>query len=354
MVQRLRTANPGLDGSAINARLSSLGKKMNDNGNRHGLGLLTLGALGVVYGDIGTSPLYTMKEVFHPANGVPLDAPDIIGAVSVIFWALMVVVTLKYVILILRADNRGEGGIMALTALAAGGTPTRRTLLLLTGVLGAALFYGDSVITPAISVLGAVRGAGGDHAHPETLRSSDLGHHHRCAVHGSALRHRGGRQAFRSGHQCVVLRARTRGCAADRAAAGHPGGTEPVGGRGVPACAWLAPVPRDGLDRAGVDRCRGAVCRHGALRGASDTHRVDGVRAAVARAQLHGAGGLADARSVGAGEPVLPAVPAGLVDPGGAAGHRGLGDRIASSDLGCVLDDQNKRSSSGCCRACAC
>ena len=125
---------------------------------RHGLGAMTLGALGVVYGDIGTSPLYTMKEVFNPDHGVPLDAPNIIGAVSVIIWALMVVVTLKYVILILRADNRGEGGIMALTALAAAGTPARRTLLLLTGVLGAALFYGDSVITPAISVLGAVEG----------------------------------------------------------------------------------------------------------------------------------------------------------------------------------------------------
>ena len=131
---------------------------MNSEHNRQGLGLLTLGALGVVYGDIGTSPLYTMKEVFNPATGVPLDAPSIIGAVSVIFWALMVVVTLKYVILILRADNRGEGGIMALTALAATSTPARRTLLLLTGVLGAALFYGDSVITPAISVLGAVEG----------------------------------------------------------------------------------------------------------------------------------------------------------------------------------------------------
>ena len=131
---------------------------MNSNETRQSLGLLTLGALGVVYGDIGTSPLYTMKEVFNPANGVPLDAPSIVGAVSVIFWALMVVVTLKYVILILRADNRGEGGIMALTALAATSTPARRTLLLLTGVLGAALFYGDSVITPAISVLGAVEG----------------------------------------------------------------------------------------------------------------------------------------------------------------------------------------------------
>ncbi|HET7867484.1 MAG TPA: potassium transporter Kup [Burkholderiaceae bacterium] len=125
---------------------------------RQGWAALTLGALGVVYGDIGTSPLYTIKEVFNPANGVPLDRNGIVGAVSVIFWALMVVVTLKYVILILRADNRGEGGIMALTALAAAGSPVRRTLLLLTGVFGAALFYGDSVITPAISVLGAMEG----------------------------------------------------------------------------------------------------------------------------------------------------------------------------------------------------
>ena len=122
---------------------------------------LTLGALGVVYGDIGTSPLYTMKEVFSPHTGIALDAHHIIGAVSVIFWGLMMVVTLKYVLLILRADNRGEGGIMALTALAskaAGTTPRRRLALLLVGVFGAALFYGDSIITPAISVLSAVEG----------------------------------------------------------------------------------------------------------------------------------------------------------------------------------------------------
>ena len=129
--------------------------------SKESLAALTLGALGVVYGDIGTSPLYTMKEVFSPATGVPLDATNLIGAVSVIFWGLMVVVTLKYVLLILRADNRGEGGIMALTALAAkaaGKTAHTRVILLLTGVFGAALFYGDSVITPAISVLSAVEG----------------------------------------------------------------------------------------------------------------------------------------------------------------------------------------------------
>nr|WP_315465288.1 potassium transporter Kup [uncultured Rhodoferax sp.] len=132
------------------------------NAEHHGgTAALTLGALGIVYGDIGTSPLYTVKEIFGPATGIPLDAQHLIGAVSVVFWGLMLVVTLKYVLLILRADNNGEGGIMALTALAAkaaGTTPRLRITLLLIGVMGAALFYGDSVLTPAVSVLSAVEG----------------------------------------------------------------------------------------------------------------------------------------------------------------------------------------------------
>ena len=127
----------------------------------HGATTLALGALGVVYGDIGTSPLYAMKAVFSPEYGLHVSALHVIGTVSAIFWALMIVVTLKYVILVLRADNHGEGGIMALTVLAiqtAGNNPRRRHTLLLIGLFGAALFYGDSVITPAISVLGAVEG----------------------------------------------------------------------------------------------------------------------------------------------------------------------------------------------------
>ncbi len=122
---------------------------------------LTLAALGVVYGDIGTSPLYTVKEVFAPATGIALTSGNIIGAVSAIFWALMLVVTLKYVLLILRADNNGEGGGLALTALAANAVrskPILRGALLILGVFGATLFYGDSVITPAISVMGALEG----------------------------------------------------------------------------------------------------------------------------------------------------------------------------------------------------
>ena len=122
---------------------------------------LALGAIGVVYGDIGTSPLYTVKEIFSPATGIALNHANIIGAISAIFWLLMLVVTLKYVVLVLRADNRGEGGVMALLALAistASATPLRKKVLLGLGVFGAALFYGDSILTPAISVLSAVEG----------------------------------------------------------------------------------------------------------------------------------------------------------------------------------------------------
>ena|SRR5688572_2167283 len=122
---------------------------------------LTLLALGVVYGDIGTSPLYAVRETFAPGHGIPLSADNILGGLSTIFWALMIVVSLKYVVLIMRADNRGEGGIMALIALAssavAPGSRWRLPLVLI-GCVGASLFYGDAVLTPAISVLSAVEG----------------------------------------------------------------------------------------------------------------------------------------------------------------------------------------------------
>jgi KUP system potassium uptake protein len=122
---------------------------------------LTLLALGVVYGDIGTSPLYAVKETFSPAHGIPLETATILGGLSTIFWALMIVVSLKYVTLAMRADNRGEGGIMALLSLALAAVrrhPRWTTPLMLVGIFGAALFYGDAVITPAISLLSAVEG----------------------------------------------------------------------------------------------------------------------------------------------------------------------------------------------------
>ncbi len=128
---------------------------------RKPLAALTLAALGVVYGDIGTSPLYAIKAVFDPQTGMPLDERNLIGALSLIFWSLMFVVSLKYVTLILRANNRGEGGIMALLALAGrsvGERPRLRHALIVLGVFGASLFYGDAVLTPAISVLSAIEG----------------------------------------------------------------------------------------------------------------------------------------------------------------------------------------------------
>ena len=132
---------------------------MNTDTKRSTTAALTLGALGVVYGDIGTSPLYTVREIFSASTGIALTAANIVGAISAVFWALMLVVTLKYVILILRANNRGEGGVMALLALAVTTAKDRhKKWLLLLGVIGAALFYGDSVLTPAISVLSAVEG----------------------------------------------------------------------------------------------------------------------------------------------------------------------------------------------------
>src|SRR5450755_3811752 len=122
-------------------------------------GALTLGALGVVFGDIGTSPLYTVQTLFAPGDPHPVKVSrdSIFGVVSLIFWSVTIIVTVTYVLLVMRADNDGEGGIMALIALIRRrGLPGRRrtkVVLAALGVFGAALFFGDSVITPAISVL---------------------------------------------------------------------------------------------------------------------------------------------------------------------------------------------------------
>jgi len=124
------------------------------------LAALTFGAVGVVYGDIGTSPLYALKEVFGHA-GVPLTHANILGILSLVFWTMTVIVSVKYVVLILRADNNGEGGLIAMLALASVAVrrkPRLRVRLLLLGIFGTAIFFGDGVITPAISVLSAVEG----------------------------------------------------------------------------------------------------------------------------------------------------------------------------------------------------
>jgi len=128
--------------------------------SKSSLAALTLGAIGVVYGDIGTSVLYAMKEVFGSGH-VPFTRDNVFGILSIFFWTLTVIVSIKYVVLVLRADNHGEGGLVAMLALASQSVkdrPELRRVLLLVGIFGTCLFYGDGVITPAISVLGAVEG----------------------------------------------------------------------------------------------------------------------------------------------------------------------------------------------------
>jgi KUP system potassium uptake protein len=131
----------------------------NPTGKR--LAILTLGALGVVYGDIGTSPLYALRECFNPEYGIAPTPENIYGILSLLMWSLILIVTVKYIAFILRADNRGEGGILAMLALILqkeAGPRSRRFLMIALGLMGAALLYGDGMITPAISVLSATEG----------------------------------------------------------------------------------------------------------------------------------------------------------------------------------------------------
>jgi len=129
--------------------------------SRRYLFTLSLAALGVVYGDIGTSPLYALRECFRKGHGVPVTPDNVMGILSLIFWSLTIVISFKYLIFVMRADNRGEGGILALMSLvrARSGPPSlRRSVLIALGIFGAALLYGDGMITPAISVLSAIEG----------------------------------------------------------------------------------------------------------------------------------------------------------------------------------------------------
>ena len=124
--------------------------------------LLVIGALGIVYGDIGTSPLYALRECFHPSHHIALNTANILGMLSLIVWSLIIVISVKYISFIMRADNKGEGGILALIALVSPHRQRRASdrvrFIIPIGVFGAALLFGDGMITPAISVLSAVEG----------------------------------------------------------------------------------------------------------------------------------------------------------------------------------------------------
>jgi KUP system potassium uptake protein len=148
---------PQTSAAADDAEASTLAQT-GPSQSSHGLTALTIGAIGVVFGDIGTSPLYAFREALGQAAADGLALEEIVGVMSLALWALIVIVTLKYVAFLMRADNDGEGGVLALLALAQRGTKRRGGLVLALGAIGAALFYGDAVITPSLSVLSAVEG----------------------------------------------------------------------------------------------------------------------------------------------------------------------------------------------------
>ena len=154
----MSVSNPEFSQSEILRPVEIEGSSHQQKGS---LAALALGAIGIVFGDIGTSPLYALKVCFDPVNGIPMTPDSIFGVISMIFWSFIMVVSLKYLLFVMRANNHGEGGILSLMALALRTADTkskRYVVIMITGVLGACLFYGDAVITPAISVLSAIEG----------------------------------------------------------------------------------------------------------------------------------------------------------------------------------------------------
>jgi KUP system potassium uptake protein len=153
------TTSENVDDGDLSTPADSESKQQTPHGRY--LAVLSLAALGVVYGDIGTSPLYALRECFHGAHGIAPTPANIMGVLSLIFWALVIIVSIKYLVFVLRADNHGEGGILSLAALATPIKPSGRSekrVLIALGIFGAALLYGDGILTPAISILGAVEG----------------------------------------------------------------------------------------------------------------------------------------------------------------------------------------------------
>ena len=251
---------------------------------------LAVGALGVVFGDIGTSPLYAIQTVFSIDHNMVKTTPgDVYGVISLVFWSIALVVSVKYVIFILRADNDGEGGVMALAALSRNAVRTngkRYALVMVLGVLGASLFYGDSVITPAISVMSAIEG----------LSVPAPGLDHLVVPLGAAIitllfvvQRYGTHLVGRFFGPVMVLWFAVLGVlglASGRPRPGHPQGTLALLRPAVLHRAPLHRLRRDGCRRPVDHRCRGALRRHGALRPAAHPPRLVHRRVPLPDAQL--------------------------------------------------------------------
>ena len=246
-----------------------------------GLLPLVVGALGIVYGDLGTSPLYSIREAFEGASHrLAVDEVNVLGAVSIIVWTLVIIIAVKYVLLVLRADQQGEGGILVLTALVsphdpnARGRRLRTPTLVLLGLFGTALLFGDGMITPAISVLSAVEGL--EVVQPG-LDSVVVPASVAILVALFAIQRFGTGRVGRVFGPVMVIWFATMGVLGAISVARAPGGV--AGGQPRPRRALLHDqhdegLPVDGLPVPRRDGWRGALRRHGALRSAADPRRL--------------------------------------------------------------------------------
>ena len=258
------------------------------------LAVLTLGALGVVYGDIGTSPLYALRECFHGAHGIAPTRDNVLGVLSLIFWSLTLIISIKYLVFVMRADNKGEGGILALLALVAQSPDARRrsrATLVALGLFGAALLYGDGMITPAISVLGAVEGLQvathifEPYIVPVTV--AILFGLFLIQSHGTA------RVGSLFGPVMIVwfVTIAALGAALDRPGPDRADVLQPAPCRHLLPRQRVARVHRARLRVPRRHGRRGALRRHGALRQEADPARLVRARAARAPPELSGTGG---------------------------------------------------------------
>src|ERR1043166_7514379 len=291
---------------------------------------LALLALGVVYGDIGTSPLYAVKETFNPDHGIPLTAENVLGGLSAIFWALMIVVSLKYVLLVLRASNRGEGGIMALLALAAGGLgersrgrPRRALAVAPVGsrrrrVWRGALLRRCRAHAGHLGAFRRRRPGSRDLRIQAVRRAARRGHPDR-SVPDPEARHRFRGPPFRSGVRAVVRVARGGRRVEHCQAARDPGGARPAPRVQFRNRARLRLVRRARRGAARDHRRRSALCRHGAFRQARHPPGMVRPGGPGAGAELFRPGRTADRASQGTGEPVLYLVCRLLLETNGRA-----------------------------------
>ena len=294
--ERPRVSTPGQDPTDTGgwhcgcARLRSAAIGFNEAPDhpQEGLLRLSLGAIGIVFGDIGTSPLYTLKECFGEAHGLAITPENVLGLLSLVLWALILVVTVKYVLFIMRADNRGEGGVLALEALAEKAQGRRSWFVLGAGLFGAALFFGDGVITPAISVLSAVEGlsVAAPAFEPFVVPIAV------AVLVGLFAFQKHGTDKVGSwfGPIMLVWFADPGGAGgdADRRPSRRSDGDRPALRHRLLRPQRLRRLHRAGRRGAGDHRRRGALRRHGPLRRPAGAAVLAGLRPAGAGAELHG------------------------------------------------------------------